>query len=61
VLFRSTMFPIIAFFRLWNSLFTRNENPQTSYMELPKFLNDFIYKILKVEVKAMNKINLQDI
>lgn len=56
--FVSTMFPIIAFFRLWNSLFTRNENPQTSYMELPKFFNDAIYKILKMEVKAMHKINL---
>jgi hypothetical protein len=27
-------------------------------MELPKLLNDFIYKILKAEVKVMNRINL---
>jgi len=56
--FVSTMFPVIAFFRLWNNFFTRNEHPQTSYMELPTILNDLMYKILKFEAKTIERFNL---
>lgn len=56
--FVSTMFPVIAFFRLWNNFFTRHEHPQTSYIQLPNILNDLMYKILKVETKAILTHNL---
>jgi len=56
--FVSTMFPVIAFFRLWNNFFTRHEYPETSYVKLPKFLNELMYKVLKLETKMINKHNL---
>jgi len=56
--FVSTMFPVIAFFRLWNNFFTRHVDPETSYILLPNFLNDFMHKILKFEIRAMEKHSL---
>ena len=55
--FVSTMFPVIAFFRMWNNFFVRHQYPETSYIILPKFLNDFMYKILKLEVKIISNFN----
>jgi hypothetical protein len=52
------MFPVIAFFRIWNNFFTRNVNPETSYILLPDKLNNFMHKILKFETKLINNYSL---
>ncbi|MFA6981615.1 MAG: class I SAM-dependent methyltransferase [Patescibacteria group bacterium] len=56
--FVAAMFPVIAFFRMWSNFFTRNVEPQSSYITLPKPLNDLMYEILKVETRLVEKYNL---
>ena len=53
-----TAFVPIVFFRFWNNIFGRRVQPKTSYVHLPKFLNDFAINVLKVESKIINKISL---
>ncbi|OGC47200.1 hypothetical protein A2886_00960 [candidate division WWE3 bacterium RIFCSPHIGHO2_01_FULL_42_13] len=52
----TAFFPIL-FFRTWNTVFGRSAYPKTSYVMLPKILNDFATNVLKLEAKIIQKIN----
>lgn len=53
-----TAFLPILVFRLWNSIFGRSVYPKTSYVKLPKFLNNFATNILKVESSVFMRARL---
>ncbi len=54
--FVTTFFPVIAFFRVISSIFSRHAYPKTSYIVLPKFLNSVMAEILKFESSLIGVI-----
>ena len=48
-------FAPIVFFRTWNSIFGRSAYPKTSYVILPKILNDLATNFLKLETKMLQR------
>lgn len=47
--FVTTAFPAIVLFRMWNNFFGKSAYPKTSYVLLPKILNDIMTIILDIE------------
>ncbi|OGC50268.1 hypothetical protein A2716_03605 [candidate division WWE3 bacterium RIFCSPHIGHO2_01_FULL_40_23] len=56
--FVSTFFPAILAFRTFTNIFTKSTYPKTSYILLPKPVNDLMTKILELETKVLNFTNL---
>lgn len=52
------LFPIIFLFRTWQAFFSRSTFPQTSYVILPKPLNNLGIKIIELEAYLMRFIRL---
>jgi len=50
--------PIIILYRFWGNLFGKSAYPKTSYVILPKKINNFMVKILELETHVMKKISL---
>ena len=57
--FVSFVFPIIFLYRTWGNLFNKRAYPKTSYVVLPRFANNFLTKLLKLEVSLMKFMNLK--
>ena len=56
--FVATLFVPIAFVRLLNNFVRRRAYPKTHYLPLPERINDILFKILLVETKLINYVNL---
>lgn len=56
--FVSVAFFPILFIRSWNTLFKKSAYPKTSYMRLPKPLNDFATFVMKLEANILNVSSL---
>src|SRR3989344_1075595 len=48
-------FPGIVLYRLWGNLFGKTAYPKTTYVPLPKYLNDFMTNILKFEANIVKR------
>ncbi len=53
-----TFFPLIWAYRTYTSFFTSSTYPKTSYVMLPKLINDLMTKVLEVESKLIKYFNL---
>ncbi|OGC77466.1 hypothetical protein A2619_03920 [candidate division WWE3 bacterium RIFOXYD1_FULL_39_9] len=56
--FVSITSPGIILYRFWNNIFGRSAYPKTSYVILPKFLNDIMVKTLELETRMLIKFGL---
>ena len=56
--FVTIVFPAMAFFRIWGNFFRKSAYPHTTYVVLPRFLNEFMVKLLKVEAFFARKFFL---
>jgi len=52
------LFPALAIFRLVSKLKKSNPNPTPSLIRVPKYVNKFLKKVLSLENKILQKINL---
>jgi 2-polyprenyl-3-methyl-5-hydroxy-6-metoxy-1,4-benzoquinol methylase len=53
----AAFFPILVI-RTWNTFFKKSAYPKTSYMRLPKPLNDFATFVMKLEANILNTHSL---
>lgn len=56
--FVATAFFPILLIRTWNTFFKKSAYPKSSYVILPKKLNDIATKVMKAEAKLLNIFNL---
>jgi len=47
--------PLIILYRAWGNIFGKSAYPKTSYVLLPKKLNDFFVTLLKIETRLLLK------
>ena len=52
------LFPALAIFRLLSKLKKSNPNPTPTLIRVPKYVNKFLVKVLSLENKILQKINL---
>lgn len=53
----TAFFPILAI-RTWNTFFKKSAYPKTSYVHLPKLLNDFATFVMSIEANILNTVSL---
>jgi 2-polyprenyl-3-methyl-5-hydroxy-6-metoxy-1,4-benzoquinol methylase len=56
--FVSLFAPAIIAYRTWGNIFGKSTYPKTSYVMLPKQINDLLIKALKFETKLLSKTRL---
>lgn len=56
--FVSFVSPAIVLYRIWGNIFGKSAYPKTSYVMLPKFVNNFLVSLLKFETKLLLKYGL---
>lgn len=56
--FVSLVSPIIILYRFWGNIFGKSAYPKTSYVLLPKKLNDFLVKLLEFESNILMKMRI---
>jgi 2-polyprenyl-3-methyl-5-hydroxy-6-metoxy-1,4-benzoquinol methylase len=57
--FVSFFSPMIVLYRFWGNIFGKSAYPKTSYVMLPKFLNNFMVNLLKLETKFLLSTGLR--
>lgn len=55
--FITSFFPLILVYRAYRIVFSKHLNKKTSYVKLPKSLNNFFTLIIRVEAFLLNRIN----
>ncbi|OGC74556.1 hypothetical protein A2425_00805 [candidate division WWE3 bacterium RIFOXYC1_FULL_42_17] len=53
--FVTVISPLIILYRAWGNIFGKSAYPKTSYVLLPKMLNDFLVTLLKIETWILLK------
>jgi 2-polyprenyl-3-methyl-5-hydroxy-6-metoxy-1,4-benzoquinol methylase len=56
--FVSAVFPMILLYRLFTNIFGRDAYPKTTYVLLPKVLNNLLHSFLKIESSLITKIGV---
>jgi 2-polyprenyl-3-methyl-5-hydroxy-6-metoxy-1,4-benzoquinol methylase len=51
-------FPLISLYRIWTNLFGRDAYPKTSYVLLPKQINNFLIGVLKFEAMLLAFVSI---
>lgn len=52
------LFPLIFLYRTWQVFFTRYELPETSYVNMPNYLNKLFLKTIEIETFLMRHMRL---
>ena len=56
--FVTVISPLIILYRMWGNIFGKSAYPKTSYVLLPKKLNDFFVALLKIETRILLKTHI---